>query len=225
MTQENAKDGALVLPPEMIRSWFEDFLRMAANGEHGSWQKRTQLMLGTLSPAPESPAPEEAGEWSWQKRASQLLLGTSPAEADDWLVSNNPPRRYSEEKARPLFERAAAADVDADAALCLIAARLIRPVRSLPPLLAAHIRKVLFDRAYSRPPRRAGNDPHAKTDRDICVILVVKMVCDLLGLQATRNDATIEKECGCSIVADALGMKERGVSDIWEKRKQLMLLE
>jgi hypothetical protein len=32
MTQENAKDGALVLPPEMIRSWFEDFLRMAANG-------------------------------------------------------------------------------------------------------------------------------------------------------------------------------------------------
>jgi hypothetical protein len=51
------------------------------------------------------------------------------------------------------------------------------------------------------------------------------MVCDLIGLQATRNDATIEKECGCSMVADSLGKKERAVSDIWEKRKQLMLLD
>jgi hypothetical protein len=219
MTQESAKDVTLVLPPEMIRSWFEDFLSMT-NGVHGSWQKRFHLVLGTLSPAP-----EETGEWSWQKQAQLLFGALSPKEVGEGLIFDDPPRGYSEEKAGPLFERAAAGDLDADAALCFIAATLIRPVQSLPPLLAAHVRKVLFERAQSRPPRRAGNDPYAKTDRDMCVILVVKMVCDLLDLQATRNDATIEKECGCSIVADALGMKERAVRDIWEKRKQLMLLE
>lgn len=69
---------------------------------------------------------------------------------------------YCEEKAALLFDAAAAGDVNADAALCMIASRLLARGKRLPPKLAVYASGILGERGFSPPRRRRGRHaPHA----------------------------------------------------------------
>jgi hypothetical protein len=130
---------------------------------------------------------------------------------------------YREERALPLFSMARAGDVDADAALCIIAALHLYDGKTLPPLLAIYVAGILRGRATIKPRRRRGANPYANVERDLFIISAVAMWRDELGLYATRNEASKDKQSSvsaCANVARALGMKERAVEEIWAKRRE-----
>jgi len=153
--------------------------------------------------------------WELMRMAMTHSCSLGGLSADHW-------REYREERALSLFSMARAGDVDADAALCMIAALHLYDGKKLPPLLATYVAGILSGRARIKP-RRRGANPYTNVERDLFIISAVAMWRDELGLHATRNEASKAKQSsgsGCANVARALGMKERAVEEIWAKRRK-----
>jgi hypothetical protein len=151
-----------------------------------------------------------------------------PATTGEFQVFDEPALEYCEAKAESLFTAAWSNDVDAIAALSLIASSLLRRGKPLPPLLAAVVSATLHEVGYLKPKRERGRySPYDYVTRDISVIRRIQTVCREQGLTPTRNDSekdpddpTGGKACGCSVVAYELGMEERALEEIWGNRKQ-----
>jgi len=174
--------------------------------------------LATYEPAG---APREG---YYLKRICMMMGALTTLQSGEFSVFDRPGQvEYNETRAGFLFKELAAGNVDAEAALCLIAGALLRRDKKLPPLLRTFAADVLLKKASSIPPRGRGTDPYSKAARDAYIVMAVQAVRQKLGIHATRNDAVIGQETACSMVAAALGMAERGVVKIWAKRKQFGL--
>src|SRR5262249_4935969 len=96
-----------------------------------------------------------------------------------------------------------------------LAAMLLDQV--LPPKLAGHVSKDLFELAGDRDGRRCKT-----STRDLVVIARIRDLRDEENTPPTRNKASKHKDgsapSGCSIAADEFGLDERAVEEIWAKR-------
>ena len=116
---------------------------------------------------------------------------------------------YSDEKAAPLFE----AGIEARAALCLLAAMLTVQGKALPPRLADHAAKALFDRAFVFDGRR-----HKTTTRDMHIISFMK---DLRRRGNSSYPGRIRRQgIGQFESAEKFGLEVRTIEDVWSKRSE-----
>ena len=135
------------------------------------------------------------------------------------------PLDYDDHKGRELIERAKNGDTDADAALCLIASRLVHLGDPLPEYLRDYIATILIFRFHAPPKRRKGGDPYALDRRNLFIVTILKRL-KSSGVPPTRNRAARDNgtgRSGCSIVAKALSevgvhIDETGVEKIWAAR-------
>jgi hypothetical protein len=115
------------------------------------------------------------------------------------------PAVYDDLKAEAVIELARRGDADAGAVLCEIAATFTKERRYIMP---SALLTYIVERAGSSAeevrakPRPRGRKVHTNLRRNIAI---VNAITELLGrgFYATRNDDT-ERECACSIVAEAL---------------------
>ncbi len=145
---------------------------------------------------------------AWRK---QIMLEAASSTADEW------PR---------LIDDALDGDPDADAVLADEAQRFLERGEPLPSPLNDYVRLVLFDRFFTHGrKRRRGSDPNANVQRDYFIVGVLRRLETVEKLKPSRNRATAEKfperECGCSIVADVLSLKEAAVAEVWRRRERL----
>jgi hypothetical protein len=96
----------------------------------------------------------------------------------------------------------------------------------MPAVLRRYLRELLID-TKPRLYRHRGTGRPSTEVRDITVWDAVRYAAAEFNLNPTRNDATGRVECGCSIVAAALGMRESEVKRVylrhykasgWERR-------
>jgi hypothetical protein len=130
---------------------------------------------------------------------------------------------YSDEKAVLLFDAVAKGGpegIEAHAVLCLLAAMLLDQV--LPPKLAGHASKVLFEHAAVVDGRR-----YKTATRDLAVIARVRQRRDEEGISPSRNETSKHKDAaspsGCSLTASEFDLEERAVEEIWAKRNSFGL--
>jgi hypothetical protein len=167
-------------------------------------------------------------EGHMHKRLELITRALVPATSGEFQVFDDPALEYCEAKAGSLFKAAWGNDVDAVAALSLIASSLLHRGKPLPPMLAAVVSVTLHEVGYLKPKRGRGRySPYDHVTRDISVIRRIQTVCVEQGLSPMRNDAekdpddpTGGKPCGCSVVAYELGMEERALEEIWGNRRQ-----
>jgi hypothetical protein len=129
-----------------------------------------------------------------------------------------------------LISAANAGDRDAEATLCGKAALLIDKGEKIPAPLATYISSKLFNLFLAQGARR-GRSGDANVVRNI---VIVNFVSILAGNEVppTRNDASRDKggeHSGCSLVAEVLqqldfDINERGVEEVWRKRKSWMII-
>jgi hypothetical protein len=127
-----------------------------------------------------------------------------------------------------LLTQAVDGNRDIDALLCRLEAKILfklaetkpPPLKWFPKELAMHAADKLFDLSDMSEPRHRGTNRDDTATRDFFVIKMVIKACKDLGLKPTRNEATRDRDSGCSIVAEALNLKESAIKGIWRKRKQ-----
>jgi hypothetical protein len=89
--------------------------------------------------------------------------------------------------------------------------------------LAPIVRKVIIPALkQGLPPKQLRRGQPTNSFRDRLIAETVEQICRR-GFSPTRNEAS-DQECGCSIVAEALGqlgirLKEKSVARIWAKHK------
>jgi hypothetical protein len=117
-------------------------------------------------------------------------------------------------------------DQEIDAWLCRLASILLfklaetdpPPLKWFPKELAMHASVKLQDLADAPPTRHQGTNPADYDSRDYFSITEVLKVCKEYKLKPTRNRVS-KADCGCSLVAEGMGLSERAVIDAWSKRK------
>ena len=146
--------------------------------------------------------PNTQNAQAWRK---QIMLAAASSTADEW------PR---------LIDDALDGDPDADAVLVDEAQRFLERGEPLPSPLNDYVRLVLFERfsTHGRK-RRPGSDPNANVQRDYFIVGVLRRLERVEKLKPYRNPAT-ERECGCSIGADVLSLKEAAVAEVWRRRER-----
>jgi len=93
------------------------------------------------------------------------------------------------------------------------------PLKWFPKELAMHASVKLLDLVNVPPSRHRGTNPADYDSRDYFSITEVLKVCKEHKLKPTRNRAS-KADCGCSLVAEGMGLNERAVLDAWRMRKQ-----
>ena len=104
---------------------------------------------------------------------------------------------YVDEKGRTLIENAKTGDVDADAALCRIAAQFVLLGKEMPEHLSLYIFTVLMKRSDASPQRGRGGNRYAKVGRNLFIVNAVSGL-ERVGYRPTRNRATCTQRSGCS---------------------------
>ena len=61
--------------------------------------------------------------------------------------------------------------------------------------------------------RKRGASGYANLPRDVMILTLVNAVCRLGALRPTRNEASSKMECGCSVVAQAMGLVGRPIAE------------
>jgi hypothetical protein len=127
-----------------------------------------------------------------------------------------------------LLTKAVDGDPEIDAVLCRITSILLHklaeteppPLKWFPKELAMLASSKLLAVATARPARHRGTNAADYASRDFFLIKSVQFACNALKLDATRNEATKAYDSGCSIVAEAMGLKEGAVDEVWTKRSR-----
>jgi hypothetical protein len=87
------------------------------------------------------------------------------------------------------------------------------------PMIGAREIAILGSAMYPGGPSKLGAP--AKKDRDARIVRVVKVMCERYGVKPTRGEVARINDSNpsaCSIVAEALGLKDRAVEAVWRKR-------
>jgi hypothetical protein len=116
-------------------------------------------------------------------------------------------------------------DKELEAVLCRLASILLYklaetdppPLKWFPKELAMLASAKLGELADAPPPRHKGTNAADFASRDFFIIKSVQFACKELNIKPTRNDVTA-RDSGCSIVAEAKGLEEGAVEDVWRKR-------
>ncbi len=125
-----------------------------------------------------------------------------------------------------LLTQAVDGNPEIDAVLCRLASILLYklaeteppPLTWFPKELAMLASSKLLNVADAPPRRHRGTNSADKASRDYFITVSVMKACRELDLEPTRSVATGYRDSGCSIVAEALNLKESAVNKVWGKR-------
>lgn len=124
--------------------------------------------------------------------------------------------RWQKKRLDQTIDKARRGDAIADKALCDLAADGLKNSGKIPDKLAQYAADHLRGRLPNMKRKRKKN-----SIRDMNIAMAVKIISLHAGLNPTRSPATSDKECGCSIVAEAENMEEEAVKKIWQKHKSI----
>jgi hypothetical protein len=121
--------------------------------------------------------------------------------------------------AAKLIADAKQGDADADQVLRETAAECLErgelPPKPLVDYAATYLRAAASSRKKARQQPNSSKQLHKTKYRDWILALTVHDVARHFNLDRTRNRATTERHCGCSIVARATKLSEKTVQNAW----------
>jgi len=91
------------------------------------------------------------------------------------------------------------------------------PPKPLVDYAATYLRAAASSRKKARQQPNSSKQLHKTKYRDWILALTVHDVARHFNLDRTRNRATTERHCGCSIVARATKLSEKTVQNAWHK--------
>jgi hypothetical protein len=95
------------------------------------------------------------------------------------------------------------------------------PLKVLPKALAMHAASKLIDLANKAPDRHRGTNVDDLATRDYFLLTQIRYACRERSIKPTKTGSKkVGRDSGCSIVAEATGLTESAVDEVWAKRKR-----
>jgi len=153
----------------------------------------------------------------WVETGERFVQGIKNALAKYGEVSISflpGPGKWNETLAAKLIADAEQGDADADQVLREVAAEYLKADEKPPKPLAYYAATCLWAHSDRKKAQRS-----LKRCSDEYLARIVYAVSRIFGLAPTRNRATDDRDCACSIVSTAIKKSESTVTKAWDKNK------